>query len=263
MRACLLGALLSGLLLALAASATGASGARPPVALVAVPAHVDLAGRDAATVRVTNTGTTPVVVDVRRAGFSLDLRGRPRIVGSEGVRRSAAAWLSFRPRSLALAPGASAPVAIESSVPARAEPGDHDALVLLTTRPRVQSGVAVRMRMGVVVVVRAPGTVVRRLSLGRLRVARGGEGRARTLELVVVNRGNVTESFERGATSVSLFRSGRRVALLTGVPRSLRPATRGIVQFPARSRVTGPFRAVVRVKTGSGTVLQRSYRVRM
>lgn len=261
MRARLFCALLAGLLLALAASAAGASGTRPRVALVAVPAHVDLAGRDAATVRVTNTGATPVVVDVRRAGFSLDLRGRPKIVVRSGQRRSAAAWLSFRPRSLALAPGASAPVTIESRAPAGAEPGDHDALVLLTTRPRVQAGVAVRMRMGVVVVVRAPGVVVRRLVLGRLRVARGG--RPRVLELEVVNRGNVTEPFDRRTAVVSLFRSGRRVALLTAIPRSLRPGTRGLVQFPTPARTRGPLRAIVRVSTESGSVLQRSYRIRL
>lgn len=261
MRARSLSVLLVGLLLALAASAAGASGARPPVALVAVPAHVDLAGRDAATVRVTNTGANHVVVDIRRAGFSLDLRGRPRIVGSGGARRSAASWLGFRPRSLALAPGATASVTIESRVPARAEPGDHDALVLLTTRPRIQSGVAVRIRMGVVVVVRARGAVVRRLELGRLRVVRGG--RARVLELEVVNRGNVTEPFARRTAVVSLFRSGRRVATLTAVPRTLRPRTRGLLQFRGAARLTGPFRATARVTTGSGSVLRRSYRVRL
>ncbi len=74
-------------LLALASASAGASGARPPVALTASPAHLELAGTGRATVRVTNSGTNPVVLDVRRAGFGLDLRGRPKIVGQHDVRR--------------------------------------------------------------------------------------------------------------------------------------------------------------------------------
>ena len=161
-------------LLALASASAGASGARPPVALTASPAHLELAGTGRATVRVTNSGTNPVVLDVRRAGFALDLRGRPKIVGQHDVRRTAAAWLGFRPRTLSLRPGATGSVTIASTVPARAEPGDHDALVLFTTRRRVTDGLAVRVRMGVVVVVRAPGAVVHRIELRALRVAPSG-----------------------------------------------------------------------------------------
>ena len=161
-------------LLALASASAGASGARPPVALTTSPAHLELAGTGRATVRVTNSGTNRVVLDVRRAGFALDLRGRPKIVGQHDVRRTAAGWLGFRPRTLSLRPGATGSVTIASTVPARAEPGDHDALVLFTTRRRVTDGLAVRVRMGVVVVVRAPGAVVHRIELRALRVAPSG-----------------------------------------------------------------------------------------
>ena len=115
------------LLLALASASAGASGTRPRVALTASPAHVELAGSGRATVRVTNSGASRVVLNVRRAGFALDLRGEPKIVGQDAGRRSAAAWLGFRPRTLTLGPGASGSVTIASNVPARVEPGDHDA----------------------------------------------------------------------------------------------------------------------------------------
>jgi hypothetical protein len=164
----------TGLVVALASGSAGASAARPPVALSASPAHVDLAGSARATVRVRNSGRERVVVDVTRTGFRVDLRGRPKIVARARSRRSAADWLGLRPRSLALAPGGTGEVTIASHVPAGAEPGDHDALVLLTTRRGAKGGVAVRMRMGIVVVVRAPGIVVRRVELGRVRVARSG-----------------------------------------------------------------------------------------
>jgi hypothetical protein len=248
------------LLLALAPASAGASGARPPVALTASPAHVELAGSGRATVRVTNSGTSRVVLDVRRAGFALDLRGEPKIVEQGAGRRSAASWLGFRPRTLALGPGTSGTVTIASNVPARAEPGDHDALVLFTTRRRVRDGLAVRVRMGVVVVVRAPGEVVRRLALRGLRAVRTGQGRL--LELVVVNRGNVTELLARGRTVVSVERDGRRLARLTAKTRSLRPGTRGVLRFPIRRRLAGTVLARVDLVVEDGRI-QRVYRLRL
>ena len=250
-------------LLALASASAGASagGGRPPVALTASPGHVELVGSGRMPVRVTNSGTSRVVLDVRRAGFALDLRGRPRIVAQRGAgRRSAAPWLAFRPRSLALGPGASGTVTVVSRVPARAEPGDHDALVLLITRRRVRDGLAVRVRMGVVVEVRAPGRVVRSLALRGLRAVRSG--RTRALELAVVNRGNVTESVAPGRAVVFVERGGRRLARLAAEPRSLRPGTRGVLRFPVPRRLAGPAVARVDLVWEAGRI-QRVYRLRL
>ena len=257
--AALRGAGLAALLL-LAPASAGASGARPPVALTASPAHLELAGSVRTAVRVTNSGTRRVVLDVRRAGFALDLRGRPRIVGQNAGSRSAAAWLAFRPRTLMIGPGTSRIVSIASRVPARAEPGDHDALVLFTTRRRIRDGLAVRVRIGVVVVVRAPGRVVRQLVLGGMRATRARRGRF--LELAVTNRGNVTESFVRGGTVVSLERGGRRLGRLVAEARSLRPGTRGVLRFPLRRGLTGPVLARLDLVSDAGRV-QRVYRTRL
>ena len=79
--------------LALASVPADAGAARKPVALMAAPARVVLAGTTRAAVRVTNSGTRRVAVDVSRAGFALTLRGRPRIV-RRGAR-SAASWLKL------------------------------------------------------------------------------------------------------------------------------------------------------------------------
>ena len=244
-----------------APAAAGAGAARAPVALTAVPARVTLAGSERTEVRVTNSGTKHVVVDVRRAGFTLDLWGRPRIARNGGGR-SAARWLTFRPRHFALGPHASVSLAVASRLPRRAEPGDHDALVLLSTRPLRNARVAVRLRMGVVVVVRAPGKVVRRLELRGLRVARRGKRRA--LDLVVANRGNVTESLERARAVVSRARTGRHVATLVALSRDLRPRTTGILEFPWRRRQRGwvTVRAVIPAADGR-SVLRRTYRVRL
>lgn len=248
--------------LTLVPASAGTSGARPPVALTASPSHVALAGAARATVRVTNSGARRVVVDVSRAGFALGLRGRPKIVGLEAVSRSAAAWLTFRPHTLVLTSGGSASVTIASKLPPRTEPGDHDALLLFTTRRHATDAVAVRMRMGIVVVVRAPGAVVRRLELRGLRVVRGG--RFRVLELRIANRGNVTESFARARARMSLHRGGRRIARLTADPRELRPRTSGILQFRYRGALRGGVIAQVDVSPdSSGPVMRRTFRIRL
>jgi hypothetical protein len=245
--------------LALASASAGASAGRPPVAITASPSQVDLAGAARASVRVTNAGASRVALDVRQAGFALDLRGRPRVVPA--TSRSAAGWLSFRPRRLVLRSGSSGAVAITSKVPKTAEPGDHDALVLLTTRRRGADGLSVRVRMGVVVVVRAPGEIVRRIRARGLRVVR--YGRTSTLELTLVNHGNVTESFSRTRAVVSLERGGRRVARLRGDPRELRARTRGVLEFRYRGRLSGPFVARFDVSSDSGQLVRRVFRLRL
>lgn len=246
-------------LFVLVPAAAGTSTTRPPVALTASPAHIALAGSGQSTIRVTNSGSGPVLVDVARAGFSLDLRGRPRISPSGGAR-AAGAWLTVRPRRLALGAGSSSVLTVTSRVPRRAEPGDHDALVLLTTRPQQGLGLPVRMRIGVVVVVRAPGRIVRRLELRDLRVRRAA--RARLLELLVVNRGNVTEALGSTRVVVALYRQGRMHAKLRPAAREVRPGTNGIVQFVYRGKLRGWVTARVRISAG-GVGVQRSFRIRL
>ena len=234
--------------LAPASAGAGAGAARPALALTATPAHLALAGADRATVRIANPGARAVVVDVARAGFSLDLRGRPHVARRHDVR-AAASWLAVRPARFVLPPGASRLLTVASRLPPRTEPGDHDALVLLATRPVPGAGVAVRMRIGIVVVVRAPGRVVRRVAVRRLRVRR--LRRARVLELVLANRGNVTESLARGAIRVTLGPGRTGVALL-GARRELRPHSSGLVRFRLDERLRRVASARVTIPAAPG-----------
>jgi hypothetical protein len=230
---CLVGLLLVASALVPASAGAGAEAARPALALTVTPAHLALAGTDRATVRIANPGAHPVVVDVARSGFSLDLHGRPHVARRHDVR-AAAGWLAVRPARFVLAPSGNRLLTVASRLPRRAEPGDHDALVLLATRPVRGAGVAVRVRIGIVVVVRAPGRVVRRVVVRRLRVRRLRH--AGVLELVLANRGNVTESFPRGAIRVTLGPGRTRVALL-GARRELRPHSSGLVRFRLDERL--------------------------
>lgn len=246
--------------LVLVPASAGTSTARPPVALTATPAKVSIAGSGRAIVRVANPGTSPLVVEAARAGFSLDLRGRPKIVAHRRGR-TAASWLTMQPGRFVLAPGSSRALTVVSRLPARVEPGDHDALVLLTTRPRRSAAVAVRLRVGVVVVVRAPGRVVRRLVLGGLRVRRARGGRV--LEVLVVNKGNVTESLARGRVQISLLRGGTRRALATE-PRDLRPRTSGVLAARYGGRERGWTTVRVEIKAADGRPgVRRGFRVKL
>jgi translation initiation factor IF-1 len=176
-------------------------------------------------------------------------------------RLDAAPWLLVRPRTLSLRPRTTGFLTVSSRVPRTARAGDHGALIVLTTRPIRGARVAVRMRLGVVVVVRAPGRVSRRLELRRLRVRRARAGRV--LDLYMANRGNVTELLPRRSVTVTLRRGRRVLARLYPAPREFLPRTIGIVS----ARYTGPVRgsatAFVEVSPGSGRTLRRTYHLRL
>jgi len=247
--------------LAPAAAGAAAPAGRPAVALSASPAHVTLAGAARATVRLANEGAAPVVVDVAAAGFALDARGRPLVRSGGAGARLAGRWLRLRPARVALAPGQSAAVQLRSAPPRGAGPGDHPALVLATTRPGSAGGLAVRMRLGVTVVVRVPGRIVHRLELRSLRVRRAG--RRRVLRLVVSNRGNVVEALPRGALAVVLRARGRLVARLRAPARELLPRSSGVFELRCPRGVRGRLTARVALPRGAHGRAQRSFRLRL
>jgi hypothetical protein len=255
--------ILGPLALALALVPAAAGAGKPPetLGLTAAPARLVFHGSGLAAVRLRNPGSKAVAVTFAPAGFALDLRGRPRIVKRRGPR-SAAGWLRLRPARLRLAPHAAAKLLVSATLPRRAEPGDHDALVVLSARPLARARVSVRLRLGVVVVVRAPGAVVRRVELGRLRVARRGGKRA--LELVVVNAGNVTERLLRVRATLWSAPSRRRTATVRTAARELRAHSRGLLDFRLRTSMNGWVTARVVVAAAPGRpVIRRTYRLRI
>jgi hypothetical protein len=226
--------------------------APPPVALTAAPARIELAGAAGGLLRVTNPGLSAVVVEAAPAGFALDLRGHPRI-----VRRDPHARISVRPNRVALGPGRSASLTVSSAVSSLARAGDHEALVLLTAHPRASTGVGVRMRLGVVVVVRVAGPVVHRLEPIRVRFRRG------RLAVTVRNRGNVVEAIGPRSCRVVLRRGGRVLAALAVARRELLAGARGIVEVRSPPRLRGRVRVVVEVRDGAGALVRRVFAVRL
>jgi hypothetical protein len=226
--------------------------APPPVALTAAPARIELAGAAGGVLRVTNPGRSPVVIEAAPAGFALDLGGRPRIVARDPDAR-----ISVRPGRVALGAGRSASLAVSSAVSSRARAGDHEALVLLTARPRGSKGVGVRMRLGVVVIVRVAGAVVHRLEPMRVQVKRG------RLAVTVRNLGNVVEAIGPQSFRVMFRRGGRMFATLAAARRELLPGARGFVEIRRPPRLRGRFRVLVDVRDGAGVLVRRAFAVRV
>jgi hypothetical protein len=212
-----------------------------PIALAAAPARLQLVAGSSGTVRVTNPGGRPVIVDATPAGFAVDAHGRPRIRSRGG--RSAAAWLGVAPRRLALPPAGSAVLRLSALVPRGASPGDHTALLLLATQPLRRSSVPTRIRIGVVVVVRVPGRIVRRVVLQAVRVRR--HGHARVLEVSIVDRGNVDEWVGARRLSIAVVRNGRVLARPRPVGRRFLARTSGVAVARAPERLRGPVRVIV------------------
>ncbi|HET8528597.1 MAG TPA: hypothetical protein VFL60_06785 [Gaiellaceae bacterium] len=206
--------------------------APPPVALAVSPTRLVLAAGETRTIEVTNRGTGAATVDALPTGLAFGLRGRPRI-----LLRTAAA-VAVRPRRLVVPRGETATLAVSS--PRRLQPGDRPALVLVSTRGRAR-GVGVGLRVGVVVLVRGGGRVVRRLVPLALHV------RGRRLELLLRNAGNVSEQLAPATVHVRLLRRGRVVARPWVEQRELLPHTRGIVRLRLARRLRGDAVAVVRV----------------
>jgi hypothetical protein len=197
-------------------------------------------------ITITNTGDAAAAIDARTASFVLDRRGKPVVVRA---RRTAAGWLQLQPRRIVLAPHGKAVVAVAAAAPPRAAPGDHSALVLLTTQPARGAGIAIRVRIGVVVFVRVAGRVMHRLELGGVRV------HGRVLEAALANRGNVVE---RMPVRIVLLRGGHVLARLGPAERTLLPHSRANVRFWCPGRISGWVTA--RVEAGS---VPRAFRIRL
>jgi hypothetical protein len=117
------------------------------------------------------------------------------------------------------------------------------------------------MRIGVVVVVRAPGKVVHRIAVRGLRVRH--LRRTRLLEVLLVNRGNVTERLHRGSIRVVLGTGGQHATLVAG-PRDLRPRTSGVVQLRYSGGLRGPLEALVRLVPEPGRPPEaRTFRIQV
>ena len=228
------------------------AGGRPAVGLAAAPARVLLPAAGTRTLRVLNPGRARVVVEARPAGYALDPRGRPRIVSDR-----AGTWLVAVPWRVAVAPRERAELRLSARVPHGARPGDHAALLLLTTRPLAGGGVPTRIRIGVVVVVRVPGRIVHRVAIVGLRLRRIRA--VRVLEIRTANRGNVDEWIGARRVVVVVLGAGGRVrARLHPAARRFLARSSGVLLARVPTAIRGRVHVVVALaRPQAGVALSR------
>ena len=248
-------ALVALVLGAAAASIPGAAAGRG-IALSASPLRLTLRGAATAAVVVRNPGRRTLLVDASRAGFFRSLHGQPRV----GQTRGVAKWLRMRPKRIRIAPGQKGILHVRSVPARRTAPGDHPALVLLTTRPLGVHHVRVRMRVGVVVDLRVRGPIVRRLDARALTVRRRGP--RRLLALRLVNRGNVSVRLGGNGLRLALLHNGRRLTTLRPERQEVLPHSAGVATFTYRGRTRGPVLARVELSPPMQGP-HRSFRVRL
>jgi hypothetical protein len=209
-----------------------------PVAMSVSPARIAVTAPASRTITLRNTGPQDVIVEVAR-----------RAVGESAAFKS---WVHVAPSRHRVAAGGATRLTLRVSRSPTATPGDHAAVVLLTTARPQGEGIGVRLRLGVRLMVRVPGRLVRRVDIGRLRL------RKRRLIVWVANRGNVVVPVAEQA-SATLRRHGHVVARLRPrAPALLLPRGRLALEFPCPRRLRGLFRLEVRV---GGAV--RRFRVRL
>jgi hypothetical protein len=244
----------------LAAAALSAGSVTGParVALSVSPAHISLDAGGEATVRVGAIAGGRLRLRATVMGLALDMRGRPRIVGP----RDAGTWLTVGPRTI-FAGRDGATFIVSSRRPPRARPGDHSAIVVLTATAPARKGVAVEMRVGLVVTVRVGGHLVRRLQVVAARAKRLPGGRGRLILVTVANRGDVIESIGGAHLEVTLLRRGRTIARFRGVRRKVLPRTRAVVSFRCRAPTHGEVRARIAVARPGGGTAARAFRLRL
>jgi len=224
-------------MLALAAVLTAAT--VHPVALSVSPARSVLRAPSSRTLQLSNLGAQPVTVEL--AWIPIGAR-----------------WLSVTPRHLLLGSGAHAIVTVRAG--ATASPGDHEAVVFATGRPTTRGRVALRLRVGVHVRVRAPGRLVHRLALEGLRARR--LKRTRTLLVAVANRGNVTEQLRGRLRVILMSHEGVISRLRLGRFHELYPGAEGVVALRYRGGTRGLVTAVVTLRLGAHRrPLERRFRL--
>jgi len=243
--------------LAAAALLVGSGNAPAPLALSVSPAHLALTAGGRATIHVRAVSGGRLLLRTSIAGLTLDGRGRPQIT----ARRDAAAWLTLHPRSI-LAGRDGASFVVTSRRPPGARAGDHTAIVLLTATAPGAKGIAVAMRVGLVVTVRVGGRSIRRVEVVEVR-SRAAPGGRRVIAVTVANLGERIESIGGARLGITLVRRGRIIGRFRFARRQLLPHSRAVVAHGIRSMVRGPVIARVSVIRLDGRMTTRTFPLRL
>jgi hypothetical protein len=221
---------------ALVASVPAGAGG-PALSISASPFSLHLQGAASGSIHVTNPGAQAVAVSVTTGDLAVSTAGTVTVDPKHKPKLSARSWLGVTPQRLQLAPGASADVTVVTHPPANASPGDHYALVLLTSVPPHGVQVGVSTRIGVSVVDTVTGGKAPPPAIHAPKVVT--HGKKRMLRLQIANRGDVVQRFAHGQISIEIRQGARRVARLVGPGRVLLPHSTGLVTFTYPKKLHG------------------------
>lgn len=227
------------------APAIAAAGAGP-VAISVSPARLVLNGADQASLRVINSGRARAILHLSVGNYTISPAGQIRVDPRLEPGRSSKDWLSVRPRSVVLQPGAAAAIQVRSRPRGVARPGDHHALVLVAGVVNKRGTVRVKVRVGVQTLVRVGGPLKRRLRTGAITLRRFRS--QRVIRLKLRNDGNVTERLTSREAELQLRRGRRVVAHIPPQERSLLPGTGGYLLFRYRGPLRGRLTAVIHLR---------------
>jgi hypothetical protein len=194
---------------------------------------------------LTNTGSREARYDISVGNYDISRDGQVTIDPPLTPGRSAKRWLTVTPRRVVLRSGESATLAVHATPSRVASPGDHHALVLILGSESREGTVRFRARIGVPMIVRVAGPLVRRLRVTRVTAVRSG--RSRVIRVAVSNLGNVNERFTPQRGSFEILQRRRVVARLGVLTRSFLPGTSGFLVARYSGRVQGPVTIRARV----------------
>ncbi|MGP3533405.1 WxL protein peptidoglycan domain-containing protein [Microbacterium sp. RD1] len=179
---------------------------RPNFAYVAEPGDVF-----ADTMRVTNTGTSPLALAVYSADAFTTPSGMIDLRTAEEPPEDAGAWITADTAQLDLAPGAQADIAFTVAVPGDAAPGDHSAGLITSFRGGAQAAsIDVDRRLGTRVTVRVAGELAPAVEVHDVRAGYAPswnpfEPGTLVLDYRMTNVGNTLATATDGSTAAGPF----------------------------------------------------------
>ncbi len=204
-------AILAALLTALSAAAR-TDAATPRYSLTVEPARIVVSAGQAGTpqiVKVSNTGSGPLHVDVVRTAFTQQRDGH--LVFAKDAPFSASEWIQAEPAAFDLPPGAHEQVRVTIDVPPFADPGEHQvALIFRVPAARDTGGFAVSGGIGSIVLVGVPGIVTHSVAIRTLQAPLVADSGKVRLKLKIRNSGSVRRDYIRPHRLVAII-DGKRV----------------------------------------------------
>jgi hypothetical protein len=209
------GALLASCVLLMLVSVSGAqasdtSHAASRFSMTVSPTRLDVGQTETRItehVEVVNSGHAPFVVTVEKENFSGADNGTMDF--QPKAPYSASRWVTIDPTHFVVAPGATQVVNARISVPANAEPGDHQiGLVFLVPAGKTSANIKINRGIAIPVYVTAPGPISDTASISHLTAPGLTTGGPVTITAQIHDSGSVHRDF-RGPAALKLDAGGR------------------------------------------------------